>query len=83
MDENVRWSLTVSKDIDQSLRTFLVQRGVRNGDLSKFVEEAVHWRILDRVISETRAANANVAPEEIEAAVAEAVEAVRVNHPLG
>lgn len=83
MNENVRWSLTVSKDIDQSLRTFLVQRGMRNGDLSKFVEEAVHWRILDWVIAETRAANVNVAPEEIEAAVAEAVEAVRVNHRLG
>ena len=37
----VRWSLTVSKDTDLSLRTFLGTQGMKKGDLSKFVEDAV------------------------------------------
>jgi Ribbon-helix-helix domain len=50
---------------------------MRKGDLSKFVEDAVRWRVLDRTVSETKAANANVPAQEIEAAIAEAVHAVR------
>jgi hypothetical protein len=67
----------ISKDTDISLRTYLARHGMRKGDLSKFVEDAVHWRVLDLVVAEAKAANANVPPEEIEAAISEAVQAVR------
>ena len=77
MAETVRWSLVISKNIDISLRTYLAQHGMRKGDLSKFVEDAVRWRVLDRTVAETKAANAGLPPEEIEAAIAEAVQAVR------
>ena len=83
MTKNVRWSLIVSRDIDQCLRTFLAQRGMRKGDLSKFVEEAVRWRVLDLVVSETKTANMGVPTEEIEAAITEAIEAVRADHQPG
>jgi hypothetical protein len=50
---------------------------MRKGDLSKFVEDAVHWRVLDLAVAEAKAANADVPPAEIEAAISEAVQAVR------
>ena len=77
MENTVRWSLVVSKDTDISLRSFLAQQGMRKGDLSKFVEEAVRWRVLDRVAAETKARNAHVSAKKLEAAIAEAVHAIR------
>ncbi len=73
----VRWSLVISKETDIALRSYLTRQGMRKGDLSRFVEEAVRWRVLDGTVAETKVANANLPPEEIEAAIAEAVQAVR------
>lgn len=77
MADTVRWSLVISRETDVALRTYLAQRGLRKGDLSKFVEEAVRWRVLDRAVSEVKSRNADVPPEEIEAAIEEALESVR------
>ena len=77
MSESVRWTLTVSQDTDVALRTFLAQSGLRKGDLSKFVEEAVHWRLTKMNIAAARVRNAHLRPEEIEAAVGQAVSDVR------
>ena len=77
MIERIRWSLVISKETDISLRTFLGRHGMRKGDLSKFVEDAVHWRVLDLAVAEAKAANADVPSAEIEAAISEAVQAVR------
>jgi Ribbon-helix-helix domain len=46
-------------------------------DLSKFVEEAVRWRVLDKTVAEVRERNANVPDKEIEAAIDEALASVR------
>ena len=77
MPDTVHWSLEISKDADASLRGYLAQHGLANSDLSRFVEEAVRWRILDRTVAESSAANAGVPAEEIEAAIDEALQAVR------
>ena len=77
MIERIRWSLVISKETDMSLRTYLGRHGMRKGDLSKFVEDAVHWRVLDLAVAEAKAANADVPPADIEAAISEAVQAVR------
>jgi hypothetical protein len=77
MIERIRWSLVISKETDISLRTYLGRHGMRKGDLSKFVEDAVHWRVLDLAVAEAKAANADVPPAEIEAAISQAVQAVR------
>jgi len=77
MDESIRWTVKVSKDTDLSLRTFLAQRGGKKGDLSKFIEDAVRWRVLEQTVAETKARNATVSLREIESAVDEAVAAVR------
>lgn len=77
MSDKVQWSLVISKETDDSLRSYLARHGMHKDDISKFVEEAVRWRVLDRTVAEAKAANANVPAEEIEGAIAEAVQAVR------
>ncbi len=72
-----RWTVTVSKGTDITLRSFLAQRGLKKGDLSKFVEEAVKWRVLDQTIAEARAKFADLPAEELQAIIDEAVEASR------
>jgi hypothetical protein len=77
MEDSVRWSLVVSKETDVSLRMYLAKTGKRKGDLSKFVEEAVRWRVLDKAVSEAKQLNAHVPADQLELAIDEAVHAVR------
>lgn len=69
----VRWSLKVSAETDVDLRTYLAQHGMRKGDLSKFVEEAVRRDILLRTMSDVAKKNATVSPAQIEADIAAAL----------
>jgi len=77
VDTMTRWTVSVSKDTDIALRSFLAQRGMKKGDISKFVEEAVKWRVLDQTISEARAKFADVAPDELQAIIDEATQSIR------
>ena len=77
VDESIRWTVKVSKETDIAVRTFLAQRGLKKGDLSKFIEDAVRWRVFDETLRETRARNAHIPAEEVESAVDEALAAVR------
>jgi hypothetical protein len=45
MKQSVRWTLTVSEDVDRRARRYLAGVG-RKGELSTFVEEAVRARLL-------------------------------------
>jgi hypothetical protein len=73
MEEAVRWSIKVSRETDLTLRTYLGARGMKKGDLSKFIEEAVRWRILSRTVRDIKARNANV--NELQAVIDGAVRA--------
>jgi len=77
MSDTVRWSLLVSKETDLALRTYLAQQGLGPEDFSQFIEDAVQWRVLDRTVAEIKAQNVGENPAEIEAALEEAVQAVR------
>jgi len=72
-----RWTVTVSKDTDIAVRSLLAQRGMKKGDLSKFIEDAVRWRVFEQTLSETRAAFSDLAPEALQDLIDEATEAVR------
>jgi hypothetical protein len=43
--ETTRLTITWSKKADHALRTFLGSQGMKKGDLSKFIAEAVRCRI--------------------------------------
>ena len=76
-DTTTRWTVSVSRDTDIAVRSFLAQRGMRKGDLSKFIEDAVKWRMLDQTIAEARAGFADLPSNVVETLVEEAVAAVR------
>ena len=77
MEEAVRWNLTVSKDTDLTLRSFLGSQGMKKGDLSKFVEDAVRRRVLQCTVQDIRERNAGADPDDIQRIVDEAVSEVR------
>lgn len=72
-----RWTISVSKDTDIAVRSLLAQRGLKKGDLSKFIEDAVQWRIFDQTLSEARSSFTDLAPEALQDLINEATEAVR------
>ena len=77
MTEAIRWTIKVSKETDLSLRTMLGAQGMKKGDLSKFVEDAVRWRMFDRRIQAVRNDMRDVPAAELQAAIDEAVRDVR------
>jgi KaiC/GvpD/RAD55 family RecA-like ATPase len=79
MSEAVRWTIKVSKETDLSLRSFLGAQGMKKGDLSRFVEEAVRWRVLDQTVQGIKDRSRDLSPEELEAAIDEAVREVRAD----
>lgn len=76
-EDTTRWTVSVSKETDIAVRSFLAQRGLKKGDLSKFVEDAVRWRVLDQTITEVRSKFADLPPEELEALIEEAISSTR------
>lgn len=76
-ESTTRWTVTVSKETDIAVRSFLAQRGLKKGDLSKFVEEAVKWRVFDQTVAAVRARFADMPQDELQAQIDEACAAVR------
>lgn len=76
-DNTTRWTVTVSKETDIAVRSLLAQRGMKKGDLSKFIEDAVKWRVLDQTLVEARAAFEDLRPDEMQSLIDEATDAVR------
>jgi hypothetical protein len=76
-EATTRWTVSVSKDTDIAVRSFLAQRGMKKGDLSKFIEEAVRWRVFDRTIAESRSRFADLPPDELQALIDDAVRTTR------
>ena len=77
MGEAVRWNIKVSKETDLTLRTFLGARGAKKGDLSKFIEEAVRWRVFHSTVQDIRRRNADMDPDELQSIIDETVSQVR------
>jgi hypothetical protein len=74
-----RWSLSISPETDASLREYLGAQGMKKGDLSRFVEEAVRWRMLDVTAQAVRLRNADQSDNDLQALIDQALDAVR--HP--
>ena len=72
-----RWTVSVSRQTDIAVRSFLARRGMKKGDLSKFIEESVKWRVLDQTVAEAREKFADMPPDALETLIDEAVAAAR------
>jgi hypothetical protein len=77
MEDSTRWTVKVSKETDISLRSYLARQGMKKGDLSKFVENAVRKEVFAKTIAAIKRRNADVPDKELEAIIDEAVAAVR------
>lgn len=75
--DSVRWTISVPKETDVSLRTYLAQSGLKKGDLSEFVADAVRWRLFDLNVTAARANNVDASSEDIEDAIEQALVEVR------
>lgn len=78
--ETTRLTIAWSKETDHALRTFLGSQGMKKGDLSKFIEEAVRWRIFHQTVRKARAAFADVSSGQLQKMIDEAVDDVRAKH---
>jgi hypothetical protein len=77
MEEAVRWNIKVSKESDLAPRSYLGAQGMKKGGRSKFIEEAVRWRIFNRTVQDIKARNANIGLGKLEALIDGAVREVR------
>ena len=75
--EVTRLTIVWSKDTDLALRSHLGTRGLKKGALSKFVEDAVKWRLFDQTVNEARESFADVPPNELQNIIDEAITSVR------
>lgn len=75
----VRWNIKVSKETDLMLRTFLGSQGVRKGDLSKFIEDAVRWRVFNKTLQDIKEKNAGIGLDYLQELVDEALGEVRAD----
>ena len=76
-EEAVRWNVKVSKETDLTLRTFLGSQGMKKGDLSKFIEQAVRAHVFHRAVQDIKARNAETDPAELQSLIESAVREVR------
>ena len=77
MEDKVRWTLTVSRETDEGLRSLLSTEGRRRDALSRFVDQVVRKELFARTIAKVRSRNAKVNTKIIHAEIAEAIAYVR------
>lgn len=82
-NNTVRWNLKVSQEADRAVRGLLAARGMKKGDLSKFVDEAVRWRVFRVTVEQVREKFADMPADELEALIEEAVGAARAESRNG
>jgi hypothetical protein len=75
--ETTRLTITWSKETDRALRNLLAMQGRKEVDLSKFVEDAVRWRIFQESVNDSREAFADVPEDELLKNIDDSVEVVR------
>jgi hypothetical protein len=75
--EHARWTLSVSRETDSALRSWLAGKGAKRGDLSRFVEDAVNRQVLREMITDIHARNADLDPDQTEQLVEDQLHDVR------
>lgn len=77
--EPARWNLSVSRETDSALRTWLAGKGAKRGDLSRFVEDAVNRQVLREMINVIHARNADLHPDDAERLINSELQEVRAS----
>jgi len=69
-----RWTVSVPKETDTTLRCFLAERGMKKGDISKFIVDAVKWRVFEQTAAEIREKFSDLTEKELQNLADEASE---------
>lgn len=77
MTDLTRWTVKVSKETDIAVRSYLAQKGLKKGDLSKFIEQAVQKEVLSRTVQGIQQRNAHLPADELQSLIDEACADVR------
>ena len=72
--ERVRWSLTIPESTDIALRTYLAGTGMKKGDISNFVDQAVQRQLSELVIDKVKLRNQQYDQNKILALIDEALD---------
>lgn len=76
-----RWTLVIPDETDRLVRTHLAQGGLKKGDLSKFVNQAVRKEVLRQTVTEIQSQNADLSEDQAMKLADEAVSWTRENRP--
>ena len=74
-----RWNLSIPEETDRTVRTYLARTGLKKGDLSKFVDQAVRRQVFALIVKDVKERNADADPDELAALIEEAVERARAH----
>lgn len=69
MGELSRVTVTLSRETEGAMRSFLAERGSRKGDLSRFVEQAVNNELLRATVREIQQQNAHLPVAQVQAMI--------------
>jgi len=76
-----RWTLSIPDETDRTVRTYLARTGLKKGDLSRFVDEAVRRQVFALIVRDIKARNADADADELAKLIEEAVEQARAHRP--
>lgn len=68
-----KWNVTIDEENDRLVRVLLAQTGMKKGDLSAFVNDAIRDRALATMAAQIRKAKPDATDEELKAALTSAV----------
>ena len=74
-----RWNLSIQDETDRKVRVFLARKGLKKGDLSSFVEDAVRGEVLRRTVLEVYDQNVELSAQAAMDLANEAVAWARAN----
>lgn len=69
----VRWSLTIPESTDIALRTYLAGTGMKKGDISQFVDQAVQRQLADLITDKVKNRNQQYDQNHILSSIDEAL----------
>ncbi len=72
-----RLTISPTKETDLELRSYLGSQGMKKDDLSKFIEDAVRWRLFDHSVTAIKARNTDTDPGILVEMIEETVHDVR------
>ncbi len=74
-----RWTLSIPEETDRTVRTYLARTGLKKGDLSKFVDQAVRRQVFALIVKDVKERNADADPEQLAELIEEAAERARAH----